>query len=172
MTRAQFSTFLARALNDEFKVDLPIAYVYTKDKNKVYYYSTKEAGDYYVAYSGEDYPEWNLWNIHTEYGDTYSIVERQDEEGYKYGYPYSEYTLNLANPVVVGNSWENIYGEDLISAYEITATDLTITTPAGTFKNVAEVTERDGWVGYYAPNIGLLKAVMDGKTTVELIKID
>lgn len=169
VTRAQFSAFLARALNDEFKVELPA--VYLKDTKNVYYYHSKVMGYYYTVYTG-DYPDWNLWTNYFEDGETFSFVERQDGEGYKYGYPYSEYTLKLAAPFEVGNSWENIYGEDLLSAYEITATDLTVTTEAGTFNNVIEVTERDGWVDYYAPNIGIIKATMYGETTLELMKIN
>ena len=76
VTRAQFSAFLARALNDEFKVELPA--VYLKDKKKVYYYNSKVMGDYYSVYSGEDYPDWNLWINYYEDGETFSFVERQD----------------------------------------------------------------------------------------------
>ena len=49
---------------------------------------------------------------------------------------------------------------------------MTVTTPAGTFENVIEVTEKDGWVGYYAPNVGIIKETVEGETIVELTKIE
>jgi len=170
VTRAQFSAFLARALNDELKVESPV--VYLKDPNKTYYYHSNEIGDYYYYYPGQEYPEWNLWYVYEENGNFYAIAESQDSEGYKFGYPYSEYTLEIANPIEVGHSWENEYGELLLASYTITATNMTVITPADTFENVIEVTEKDGWVGYYAPNVGIIKETVDGETIVELTKIE
>ena len=172
VTRAQFSAFLARALNDEFKVEIPV--VYLKDPNKTYYYHSNEIGrgSYYYYFPGEEYPDWNLWYVYEENGDSYAVVERQDSGGYGFGYPYSEITFVITNPIEVGHSWDIEYGYQILSSYEITATNMTVTTPAGTFENVIEVTEKDGWVGYYAPNIGIVKTTVDGETMVELTKIE
>ena len=53
----------------------------------------------------------------------------------------------LTNPIEVGHSWDIEYGYQILASYEITATKLTLTTPAGTFTNVVEVTEQR-WHGY------------------------
>ena len=65
VTRAQYSAFLARALNDEFKVGLQPSYL--KDKNKVYVYNTFEHGNARHVYSNEDYPNWNLWYVYDDF---------------------------------------------------------------------------------------------------------
>ncbi|WP_191090537.1 S-layer homology domain-containing protein [Niallia endozanthoxylica] len=168
VTRAQFSTFIARALNDDFKVDLPL--IFLKDPLHVYHYHYKDGGNVRFVFQNEDNENWNLWHVYQEDGTSYSIVERQDSEGYKFGYPFSEYSLEVANPVEVGHTWDG-YGE-MPDYYKITADSLTITTPAGTFENVVEVTTTDGYVRYFAPMTGLIKATKDGETIAELMKIE
>ena len=170
VTRAQFSAFLARALNDDFKVELPN--VYTKDPNKIYTYETNENGTVRYVYSDEDYPDWNLWHVYDKFGGPYDVVERQDREGYKIGAPYSEYALTLANPVEVGHRWDVIYGDEVLATYEITSTTMTVTTPVGTFENVVEVRELNGWRGYYVPNIGLVKAISGDELLLDLTAIE
>ncbi|WP_338449576.1 S-layer homology domain-containing protein [Niallia oryzisoli] len=169
VTRAQFSAFLARALNDDFKVGLPDSYL--KDTRNIYQYHSNENGNFSFVYAGEDYPDWNLWNVNDEFGGSYQVVERQDEEGYKLGAPYSEYRLMLANPIETGHTWDIEYGDEILASYEITATDLTLTTPAGTFLEVVEVTDQDGIVTYYSPKVGIIKAVNGEETLIELTNI-
>ena len=169
VTRAQFSAFLARALNDDFKVALPVSYV--KETSNIYQYHSNENGNFSFIYADEEYPNWNLWNVNDEFGGSYQVVERQDEEGYKLGAPYSEYRLMLANPVKTGHTWKIEYGDEILATYKITATDLTLTTPAGTFTEVVEVTDQDGMVTYYAPNVGIIKAVNGEEVLVELTKV-
>ncbi|WP_338449577.1 S-layer homology domain-containing protein [Niallia oryzisoli] len=169
VTRAQFSAFLARALNDEFKVDLPVSYL--KDTSNIYQYHTNENGNISFVYADEDYPDWNLWNVNDEFGGSYQVAERQDEEGYKLGAPYSEYRLLLANPVEVGHAWDIEYGDEILASNEITATNLTLTTPAGTFKNVVEVTDQEDLVTYFAPNVGIIKAVRGEETLIEVTRV-
>ena len=77
----------------------------------------------------------------------------------------------LANPIKVGHSWDIEYGYQILASYEITAIKLTLTTPAGTFTNVVEVTDQDGMVTYYAPNVGIIKAVNGEETLVELTRV-
>ncbi len=172
VTRGQFSAFLARALNDEFKVELPpVSSSFLKDKNKIYHYNSDDFGRYYYKYSNRGYFEWNLWDVYPEKGKNYSIVEKEDSQGYRFGYPESESWLYLAYPVKVGQSWGVGY-QGFVTDYTITATNLTLTTPAGTFHNVVEVTADDGGFDYYAPNVGLIKVVFEGLTKVELMKIE
>ncbi len=157
VTRAQYSAFLARALNDEFKVGLQPSYL--KDKNKVYVYNTYEHGSARHVYSNEDYPNWNLWHVYDDFGNFSPMVERQDSEGYKQGAPYSEYTLGLAFPIEVGHRWHHEYGGEIITTNEITAVNMTVTTPAGTFHHVVEVKDSFGLELYWAPNVGLVKVI-------------
>ena len=170
VTRAQFSAFLARVLNGDFKVALPASYL--KEKNKVYYYKTNENGTIRYVYSDEDYPGWNLWNVYDEFGGTYQIVEAQASAGYAVGAPYSEFRLQLAFPIEVGHRWDIEYGDEILASYEITAVNMTVTTPAGTFDDVVEVTELSGREEYWAPNIGIIKVVSEGEILLELTKIE
>ncbi|WP_071393457.1 S-layer homology domain-containing protein [Bacillus tuaregi] len=169
VTRAQFSAFLARALNDDFKVELPVSYV--KDIDNIYYYHSSENGEFSYVYADEEYPDWNLWNVNDEFGGSYQMVERQDEEGYKVGAPYSEYQLVLAKPVEIGTVWDIEYGDEILASYVITSTGLTLTTPAGTFTDVVEVKDKTGLVTYFAPNLGMIKAVNGEETLLELTRI-
>ncbi|WP_338449578.1 S-layer homology domain-containing protein [Niallia oryzisoli] len=174
VTRAQFSAFLARALNDEFKVEIPAQMSYLKDPAKVYYYESDYMGSYYMEYPNEEYDGWNLWDVYSDYGYgyeyDYSLLERQDSEGYYLGYPESEYYMDLKYPVYVGQTWGTGYEYEY--QYVITATGLTITTTAGTFDNVVEVTGNDGFITYFAPNVGRIKEVYDGNTVTELTQIE
>ncbi|WP_338449750.1 S-layer homology domain-containing protein [Niallia oryzisoli] len=166
VTRAHFSAFLARALNDDYKVKLPL--IFLKDTSKVYHY--EDGGKVRYVYENEEYENWNLWKVYLESGTTYSIVERQDSAGYKFGYPDSEYSVQVAFPIEVGHTWDG-YGE-MPDYYKITAASLSVTTPAGTFENVVEVTTTEGYVSYYAPFTGLIKTTKDGVTVTELTKIE
>ena len=162
VTRGQFSAFLARALHDEFKVE--IAPVYTMDPNKIYYSHSRTGNGFYTyLYHGDD---WNYWYVYRDNGESYELVEAQDSEGYKVGWPDSEYSLVIANPIVTGHTWD-AFVDDIRT---ITATNLTITTPAGTFNQVVEVMS-EGVSLYYAPNAGLVKVMADGQTTYEVVKI-
>lgn len=168
VTRAHFAAFLARALNEDFKVERPLVFI--KDPHTVYHYHYADGGNARFVYGHEDNENWNLWQVNLEDGTSYSIVETQDSEGYKFGYPYSEYSLEVAHPVEVGHTWDG-YGE-MPDYYKITATSLSVTTPAGSFDKVVEVTTTDGYVRYYAPFTGMIKATKDGITIAELTKIE
>jgi hypothetical protein len=170
VTRAQFSAFLARALDDQFKVKLLPAYL--KNPNKIYHYQTSANDHFAYKYSDVRYSGWNLWDVYWEDEFVYSIVERQDSQGYKSGTPYSEYTLMLANPVVVGHKWFYSSGGETFVPFQITGTNMTVTTPAGTFHNVVEVTTDESVMTYYAPNVGMIKIMGDGETIEELTKIE
>ncbi|KAA9015489.1 S-layer homology domain-containing protein [Niallia endozanthoxylica] len=175
VTRAQFSAFLARALDDKFKVEMPPAQMsYLKDPSKVYYYESDYMGSFYMEYPNEEYDGWNLWDVYTDYGYGYefgySLLEREDSEGYYLGYPESEYYMDLKYPVVVGQTWGTGYDDEI--QYVITSTNMTVTTAAGTFDNVVEVTSNDELVTYFAPNVGRIKEVYEGYTVTELTQIE
>ncbi|KAB7707424.1 S-layer homology domain-containing protein [Bacillus aerolatus] len=170
VTRAQFSAFLARALDDKFKVELPVQLTYLKNKNKIYHYQSDEMGNLYYKFSGKKYFEWDLWDVYVKNKKAYSIVEKENSQGYYFGYPESESWQLLKYPVKVGQSWSVGY-QGYEHTYKITSTTMTITTPAGTFRNVIEVTADDGGTDYYAPNVGLIKVSFEGITKIQLTKI-
>ena len=169
LTRAQFSAFLARGLNEEFKGNHPVQISYLRDTTKTYYFETDELGVISYQFFQSD-GDWNLWHVYK--GNQYysAVSDREDVQGYYIGYPGSEYYLELAYPVKAGYKWDG-YG-DYPDYYQITGVDLTVETPAGTFFDVAEVTTVEGWVGYYAPRVGLIKQIHDGKIKLELVKIE
>lgn len=170
VTRGQFSAFLARALNDQFKVQLPVRY--TKDINKTFIYETKEFGEVRYQYSDNYEWDWNLWYVYDDRSIVTAMVESQDEEGYKMGPPNSEYTLLLKHPIKDRHRWDFEYGGDVVATYEILTTDMTLTTPAGTFEDVVKVTNLEGWEGYFAPNMGIIKEVWNGEIIEELIAVE
>ena len=145
---------------------------YLKNPNKIYHYQTSAKDHFSYKYSDIEYSGWNLWNVYLEGEYVYNIVERQDSQGYKLGVPYSEYTLMLANPVVLGNKWFYSSGGGEFVPFEITGINMTVTTPAGTFRNVVEVRTDKSVNTYYAPNVGMIKITSDGETVEELTKIE
>ena len=170
VTRSQYSAFLARALNDEFKVQLPV--LYTKDINKIFTYQTKEFGKVRYIYPKNNYPDWNLWYIYDDQKVVTVMVENQDHEGYKIGPPNSEYTILLKHPIKAEHRWDIVYGDELLDTYEILATNITLTTPAGTFNHVVEVSNLNGWKAYFSPNMGIIKEVWDDEVVYELIAVE
>ena len=169
LNRGQFSAFLARGLNDEFKQDNLMQLSYLRDTAKAYYFATDEPSSLSYQFSHSD-GDWNQWNVYEGNQFSYAVADREDVQGYYIGYPLSEYYLKLAYPIKVGYTWDG-YGEQP-DFYEITGAGLTVETPAGIFRDVAEVTTVEGWVSYYAPGVGLIKQIHDGKIKSELVKIE
>ncbi|WP_046179582.1 S-layer homology domain-containing protein [Domibacillus tundrae] len=59
--RGQFSDFLARALDDRFKVEKPS---YAMDQTKVYRYSANEVGIIVYSFSDTEPNGWNVWETY------------------------------------------------------------------------------------------------------------
>ncbi|WP_191991788.1 S-layer homology domain-containing protein [Bacillus aerolatus] len=173
VTRAQFSAFLARALDDRFKVEVPRSYA--MDQSKVYHYHADEVGTIVYKFSGEQSNGWNVWEVY-EGGKKVDarMVEREDSNGYYFSYMESEGVIEevmlLKYPVKVGQSWP-IGPSGSGKKHTITSMTKTITTPAGTFRNVVEVTDKDGTFVYYAPNVGRIKSVINGAVILELAEL-
>ncbi|MFK2824113.1 SH3 domain-containing protein [Bacillus sp. B190/17] len=132
-------------------------YSFLMDKTKVYTYRG-EGSDYKSQYRGKYYG-WDKWND----GES-SFVIKEDSKGLYFGWPESEYFTELVYPLKVGKEWSE-WG----IKHKITAMNGTLTTPAGTFKNVVTVKSSDGYTSYYAQNVGLLKTVSNGVTMSELV---
>lgn len=173
-TRAQFSAFLARALEPGFKQKASITDSYALDKTKQYTYDTAEDGigtlvfkDVGIQFGQNLGFMWESKKRDTE--ETYYFIEEESYKGLVSAYPMSEFDVDLMYPVQVGKEWET-YGEE---HKQITAVDQAVVTPYGTFTNAVEVTSRDGFKTYYVKHVGFVKSVdKNGNTVSELIKID
>lgn len=169
VTRSQFAAFLARGLNPVFKVEFPVQLSYQRNVSKVFYYESDMIGPHYYRHSDTEYDGWNLWDVFIGNEYAHSIVENEDLEGYYFGYPYSEFNILMKYPIVHGKSWDG-YG-NLDRYYSITGTDLTVTTPAGTFHHVVAVSFEQ-WTQYFAPGAGMIKTTQNGVTTAQLVRIE
>ena len=173
ISRAQFSAFLARALDDQFKVDLPAETSYMMNTNKVYRYNVDEVGTTVYEYTGQKLNGWNLWDVY-EGGQKISakLAEKENSNGYYMSYVESEgiidETLLLKYPAKVGQTWTDREGH---GQYKIVSVSETVTTPAGTFRNVVKVDGGDNVYIYYAPGVGRIKATIGGATVSELASI-
>ncbi|WP_203363380.1 SH3 domain-containing protein [Bacillus sp. REN10] len=139
-------------------------YSYLMDKTKVYIYKT-DGKLYKSSYRGKYY-EWDKWISHTT---KETFIVREDNQGLYLGWPESEYYTEIAYPLKVGRTWDYSYEGQETS--KITSINGTVTTPAGTFKNVVTVKSSDGYVSYYAPNVGFIKGTANGKTTSILVSL-
>ena len=144
-----------------YKMDTSKVYVYKSDGIKHSYSSEGKKYDYDKA--------WIIWNA-KESGRSWTEIEKETSEGYYIGYPESDYFIILAYPLKVGANWETWDGNDIHLA-TVTSMSKTVKTSAGTFKNVVEVKESQGYTSYYAKNVGLIKSLNNGKVTSELIEL-
>ncbi|MGC8230878.1 SH3 domain-containing protein [Pseudobacillus badius] len=134
-------------------------YSFLQDKTKIYTY--KSEGKYHkTQYIGKHYG-WDEWS--SEDG---SYIMKEDSKGLYIGWPQSDYFTELSYPLKVGKQWA-----DWEIRKKITSINGTLTTPAGTFKNVVTVKSSDGYTTYYAPNIGFIKSVSNGLTMSELTSL-
>jgi len=123
-----------------------------------------------AVYSNETYegqPEWDMWKTTTN-GKTEYILVKETEEGLYSGFPYSHYYADLKYPLFAGKVWDNTDEQAELVTYTVVATDRIVTVQAGTFENVVEVKTSDGWIFYYAPNIGLIMSIDGGIVVSEL----
>lgn len=171
ITRFQFTRFVARMLNDDFKQGAVLT-KYGLDPKMNYTLTMTEDNQNIpltLTYSGKYTSErvtadqWKMSGAE----ENRIFVSWEDKQGLYKGYPLSEYYQELSYPVYKGkvfsDGWDNLH--------TISATNLTVTTPAGTFKDVVEVKDDSGAAYYYAPNVGHIKVVIDGKTTMTLTNL-
>lgn len=132
-------------------------YSYLMNKTKVYTYERNDGMIYTVRYKGK-YQGWDEW-----IDESGTSIVKEDSKGLYFGWPDSEYHTDLSYPLKVGKEWL-----DWDVKYKITSINGTLTTPAGTFKNVVTTKSGNGYTKYYAPNVGFIKATINGKTYSEL----
>lgn len=100
-------------------------------------------------------------------------TEEVSGEGFKENYLESfnpnRDQIILSEPLEVGFKW---IVDD--SQYEITAKDVEVTTPAGTFSTIEVTQSRDEFEvkSYYAKELGLVKRIIEGYGVDELISVE
>ncbi|RNF39641.1 S-layer homology domain-containing protein [Planococcus salinus] len=183
VTRSQFSAFLARGLEPEFKNDATIENSYLRDKTKTHIYDTP----YGVEHHTYNYvPTRNtlevgyVWTITEEGNPDFLVdtVEIETREYYSFGQAYSESYTDLKYPIEIGKTWY----EDTRYAppRKITATGVTVETPYRTFTDAVEVTVEsrpadmdNGFTYYMVEGFGEVKQVeADGTVSRELIRVE
>lgn len=182
VTRGQFSAFLARGLEPEFKNDATIEQSYLRDKTKTYIYDTEFGAERHVY---NYVPTRNglemgyIWSIYKEDESLLTdVVESETRDRYTVGLPYSESYSELEYPVEVGQTW---YTDTMYAApREITDIGVTVETQYQTFTNAVEVTVaanpeymEEGHTYYMVEGFGVVKSVnADGTVTKELTAVE
>ncbi|MBM7649306.1 hypothetical protein JOC78_002259 [Bacillus ectoiniformans] len=188
VTRAQFSAFVARSLSDTYKTqDIETfrlqnrqvsgglklnpskTYVYQMNTD---YYTGKETWYYTGSYYG-----WDDWTAARDRGDDgfYSYLE--DRTRMAVGWQESEIAFEIPYPITLNSKWTfgSIEWNGYVDYYVVTNMAKTITTPAGTFRNVIEIKNYDGFYSYYAEGVGHIltidATVTPAKKIIELIKV-
>ena len=189
VSREHFAVFVARMLDDKFKPTSDYGDAsFILDKTKVYtweYYDNGEVFRSTSSYSKMEYEGvsgWDLWRETVGDDAGYFAVKENDSGLYELtctdlGIVYCELKeegpyISLEYPLLIGGKWgslQNVYDPVI---YTVISTNRIVNTKAGTFKKVVEVMDSDGWVYYYAPNVGLVKAVENGITFAELVKLE
>ncbi|WP_142825897.1 S-layer homology domain-containing protein [Planococcus soli] len=175
VTRAQFSAFLARALEPEFKNDASIADSYKRDKTKTYTYLRNGRGesvDRFVKVPGTDGGEEQfVWE--TQIGEErYPELEYETYEEFAIGYPYSDHNAHLVYPIEVGKTFIAGYNPDAIY-YTITGVNKTVETEYQTFTNAVEISTPDGGKYYMVEGYAVVKWIeADGTVYSELKSVE
>lgn len=175
VTRGQFSAFLARALEPEFKNDAVIARSYQKDKTKAYTYNMSDGTT--AVHRFENVPDRNgltygfMWTVEVE-GESYEYFEFESHQLFAFGYPYSEYDVALVYPVRLGKTFNVGLGDETVIR-TITGVNKTIKTPYKTFTNATEVTTQDGFKYYMAEGFSTIKSINpQGVVESELTRVE
>lgn len=189
VSREHFAVFTARMLDDKFKPTLVNGTgSYVLDKTKTYtweYYDegqtfTSQATHSNVAYEGS--PNWDLWREDGAGGSGYFITLENDEGLFELTCHYIDgvYCGNASDgsykaleyPLYVGKKWSASTDEYNDALHTVVSINRTVTTKAGTFKKVVEVTDSDGWTYFYARDVGLIQSLENGIVFAELIKLN
>lgn len=149
----------------------------TTDKHYVYLGEGNEYASYdvFTDYEADDQKQTRTNNGGTEIVKVVALEEKQivvrinEEETYtrenwlkRTANKNEEIETLLKAPIKVGTNWKAI-GERTSS---ITAVNISVTTPVGTYETVEVTTEgeEDKEVNYYAPDVGLVKSIFSSET--------
>lgn len=181
-TRGQFSAFLARGLEPEFKNDTHMAGSYLRDKTKAYTY--QYAGNITQVHTYEDVPSYMdeplgfVWSVNHSRGLQDYYLELESYVLYGIGYPRSEFFTDLVYPVKVGTKFNT--DSFFQPPHEITGVNVRVETPYRTFTNAVEVTvpdnaefEVESYKYYMVPGFGNVKTVdKNGVVGMVLTKVE
>ncbi|TYR73416.1 S-layer homology domain-containing protein [Rossellomorea vietnamensis] len=149
ISRQHFAAFMARLLDDRFKAEMNHP-SFEPDHSKTYVY---KQGRYTSSYTHSHDDLWKQYDVNTgSYADNLRPFS-EAANGIVFGKPQMSFSFTLGYPVKTGHKWMDQNALQMT----ITSTDSTITTPAGTFTNAVEV-RGNGYLEYYAPNVGLVKS--------------
>lgn len=111
----------------------------------------------------------DFWFLNAE-PDSYGKMEYETANGLYTGYKeIGIASLAVKYPVKLNKTWIGLDGQTL----KIVANNKTVKTKEGSFKNVVVVKMGKGKnYSYYAPYIGLIKQIQNGKLITELASID
>lgn len=172
ISRQHFAVFIARTLNDDFKPE-PKPTSFLMNPKYDYVHTVYRDGQSYLEelnYIGPDYYidlKWHQWR-HTSPRGQYTSILYEDKERLLTGIPDSEYYLDLKYPIYKGK----VFDDGWDTQFKVVNVGLTYTTKAGTFNQVVEVKDSGGYTIYYAPNIGAIKTIHNGRTTMELTELN
>ncbi|MBM7704340.1 S-layer homology domain-containing protein [Metabacillus iocasae] len=188
VTRAQFSAFVARSLNKTFKPRVENRVVtgglkHNPTKSYVYnlynHFTGYEKASWQYEWTNQS--GWDNWTAYYEDdydGEDVYYSQREDKGGMYFGWQDSEISFALPYPLTLNKKWSSeryTYEGDKIDYYVVTNIAKTITTPAGTFHNVIEIKDYDGYYLYYAQGIGHILTIdatqQPAKKTIELVEI-
>lgn len=174
VTRAQFSAFVTRSVNHSFKpnpAQRSITGGLKLDPRKTYVYESYEDGYSYGEetwyYTGTDYG-WDDWTVVRGYNDNGYYSYFEDKARMALGWQDSEIAFDIPYPLTLNKKWSfQLYEGEDVQHYVVTSVTKTITTPAGTFDNVVEVKNYDGYYDYYVQGLGLILSVDATRQPVE-----
>jgi hypothetical protein len=164
LSRQHFAVFMARLLNDDFKVQSKQT-SFMPDQSKKYVYDTGNSTSTFSHLQGN---QWEEAVSYSNGGFTSTRTFTETENGIVFGEPQLVFSFTLGYPVKTGHQWIDQNGE----RFTITSTHATVTTPAGTFTNAVEVSNAN-YLDYYVPNVGIVKSTyLPGRFVVaELVEI-
>ncbi len=165
LSRQHFSVFMARLLNDEFKVKSQET-SFLPNRSNEYVYAVGDSTSTFTHLQSDQWEEDVRYSNGGGFKATRTFSEK--DNGIVYGEGELVFNFTLGYPVKTGHQWIDQNGE----LFTITATDATIQTPAGTFTN-AVIVSNANYLDYYVPNIGIVKSTYrpTGLIIAELIEI-
>lgn len=177
VTRAQFAAFIARSLNQSFKPrpeNRSITGGLKLNAHKTYVYNYSDGLDqtkkvtwsYTGTENGQDI--WNAVYVNEQGQSTQKYSYIEDKRGMTVGFYNADSGLHIPYPLTLNKKW-SLNQEGMSTNYVVTNVTKTITTPAGTFHNVIEIKNYDGYYFYYAQGVGHILTVDATKKTSKKI---
>ncbi|MDW0108854.1 S-layer homology domain-containing protein [Sporosarcina aquimarina] len=162
VTREQFSAFIARGLDIDFKQKTQMKDSYAYDLTKQYVFAGPE-GDRMMTYKYESKMmngkplgyTWESKNLKT--GEVNYFGQSENSEYLMAGIPYSDYSPALKYPVKLNSKWQ--IGMNSNEVDQVTGVNKTVKTSYKTFTGAVEVTSNTGHKTYYVKGIGLVKSI-------------